>query len=72
VMVRDYSDVAKHERQKMNVTQACVHIMVHATKYTKFAAYQSPFVSLTIVAVSIQAAGQGAALSGRMEHFFLP
>jgi hypothetical protein len=39
--------VSKHERYKMNATQACVHIMVHATKQTKFLAYQSPFVKLS-------------------------
>jgi hypothetical protein len=46
-MKRDYYHVAKHERQKMNVTQAYVHIMAHATKQTKFAAYQVPYVKVS-------------------------
>jgi hypothetical protein len=47
LLKRDYCEVVKHDRQKMNVTQACVHIMAHAMKQTKFAAYQSPFVKVS-------------------------
>jgi hypothetical protein len=47
LMKRDYCDVAKHERQKMNLTQACVHIMAHAMKQTKFAAYRAPYVKVS-------------------------
>jgi hypothetical protein len=46
-MKRDYCDVAKYERQKMKMTQACVHIMAHAMKQTKFAAYQTPCVKVS-------------------------
>jgi hypothetical protein len=47
LMKRDYCDAAKHERQNMNVTQACVHIMAHAMKHTKFAAYHAPYVKFS-------------------------
>jgi hypothetical protein len=44
---REYRDMAKHERQKRNATQACMHIMAHATKQTKFASYQIPFIKVS-------------------------
>jgi hypothetical protein len=31
----------------MNVTQACVYIMAHATKQIEFTAYQIPFVKFS-------------------------
>jgi hypothetical protein len=52
LMKWDYCDMAKHERQKMNVTQACVHIMAHAIKQTKFAAYQALYVKVSQLAQS--------------------
>jgi hypothetical protein len=39
--------VAKHEKQKTNITEASVHLMAHTTKQTKFAAYQGPFVKVS-------------------------
>jgi hypothetical protein len=35
-------DVAKHEKQKLEIREAMVHIMAPATKQTKFADYEAP------------------------------
>jgi hypothetical protein len=47
LMKWDYCDVAKRERQKMNMTQARMHVMAHAVIQTKFAAYQAPYVKVS-------------------------
>jgi hypothetical protein len=39
--------VAKYDRRKMAVPQACVYIMEHATKHMKLRAYHSPFVKVS-------------------------
>jgi hypothetical protein len=39
-------DVAKHEKQKLEIQEAMVHIMTHATKQTKFAAYEYPALAV--------------------------
>jgi hypothetical protein len=44
-------DVAKHDKHKLVVPEAMVHIMVPSTKQTKFAAYEAPALlvaSLTV------------------------
>jgi hypothetical protein len=41
-MKQDYCDVAKHEKQKLEVTRNMINIMAQATKHTKFAAYAEP------------------------------
>jgi hypothetical protein len=35
-------DLAKHDKNKLVVLEAMVHIMAPATKQTKFAAYEAP------------------------------
>jgi hypothetical protein len=35
-------DVTKHEKQKLEVQEAMLHIMAPATKKTKFATYEAP------------------------------
>jgi hypothetical protein len=35
-------DVAKHEKQKLEIREAMVHIMAPTTKQSKFAAYEAP------------------------------
>jgi hypothetical protein len=39
-------DVAKHEKQKMEIREAMVHIMAPATKQTKVAAYEDPALAV--------------------------
>jgi hypothetical protein len=39
-------DVAKHDKHKLVVPEAMVHIMAPATKQTKFAAYEAPDLSV--------------------------
>jgi hypothetical protein len=34
-------DVAKHEKHKLDIEEAMVHIMAPTTKQTKFAAYEA-------------------------------
>jgi hypothetical protein len=34
-------DVAKHEKQKLEILEAMVHIMAPTTKQSKFAAYEA-------------------------------
>jgi hypothetical protein len=40
-------DVAKHEKQKLEILEAMVHIMAPTTKQTKFAAYEAPALAVT-------------------------
>jgi hypothetical protein len=35
-------DVAKHEKYKLEIEEAMVHMMAPTTKHTKFAAYEDP------------------------------
>jgi hypothetical protein len=39
-------DVVKHEKQKLEIREAMVHIMAPATKQTKFAAYEAPALAV--------------------------
>jgi hypothetical protein len=39
-------DVAKHEKQKLEIREAMVHIMAPTTKQTKFAAYEAPALAV--------------------------
>jgi hypothetical protein len=39
-------DVAKHDKNKLVVPEAMVHIMAPATKQTKFAAYEAPALAV--------------------------
>jgi hypothetical protein len=43
-------DVAKHERQKVEVKEPMIHIMTPATKRTKFAAYETPALAVDLLA----------------------
>jgi hypothetical protein len=49
LMKQDYCDVAKHEKQKLLVTENMIHIMAQATKNTKFAAYAEPDVNAALL-----------------------
>jgi hypothetical protein len=39
-------DVAKHDKNKLVVPEAMVHIMTPAAKQTKFAAYEAPALAV--------------------------
>jgi hypothetical protein len=45
-------DVAKHDKHKLMVPEAMVHIMAPATKQTKFAAYETPALSVASLKVA--------------------
>jgi hypothetical protein len=49
LMKQDYCDVAKHEKQKLLVTDNVIHIMAQATKNSKFAAYADPAVNAALL-----------------------
>jgi hypothetical protein len=49
LMKQDYCDVAKHEKQKLSVTENMIYIMEQATKNTKFAAYADPAVNAALL-----------------------
>jgi hypothetical protein len=42
---QDYCGVAKHEKQKLEVTENMIHIMDQANKHTKVVAYAEPAVN---------------------------
>jgi hypothetical protein len=46
---QDYCDVAKHEKQKLLVTENVIHIMAQATKNTNVAAYTEPAVNAALL-----------------------
>jgi hypothetical protein len=46
---RGLCDVAKHERQKVEVKEPMIHIMTPATKQTKFAAYETPALAVDLL-----------------------
>jgi hypothetical protein len=39
-------DVVKHEKHKLEIEEAMVHIMAPTTKQTKFAAYEAPALAV--------------------------
>jgi hypothetical protein len=50
LMKQDYCDVAKHEKQKLEVIENMIHIMAQATKNTKFSVYAEPDINAALLA----------------------
>jgi hypothetical protein len=48
LLQRGLYDVAKHERQKVEVMEPMMHIMTPSTNQTKFAAYKTPALALDL------------------------
>jgi hypothetical protein len=49
LLQRGLCDVAKHQRQKVEVKEPMIYIMTPATRQTKFAAYETPALVLDLL-----------------------